>query len=131
MTGASTISDEIRDLALAAAEAAAAKKATDIRILDIAPLLAITDYFVLLSAGNERQLGTVVEEVVQSLKRHQDRRPLRQEGTKEAGWVVLDYGDIVVHAFTQATRELYDLERLWSDAAVVAFVDPVEARAGL
>jgi ribosome-associated protein len=79
---------------------------------------------VLASASNDRQLGTVVEEVERRLKQSLSRAPLRREGTKDTGWMVLDYGDIVVHAFTQEQRSFYDLERLWSDAPQVPVPDP-------
>lgn len=109
-----------RQLALAAANAAADKKASDIRIIDIGDLLGITDFFVLSSASNDRQLGTIVEEVE---RRCADlgRKPKRREGTKDTGWMLLDYGDVVIHAFTTEQREYYGLERLWSDAPVVPF----------
>ncbi|MEX0658276.1 MAG: ribosome silencing factor [Egibacteraceae bacterium] len=112
---------ESRELALAAASAAAGKQATNIRILDLGELLGITDFFVLVSAGNERQLGAVAEEVEGRLKRFHDRAPRRREGTKDTGWLLLDYGDVVVHAFTTEQRTYYDLERLWSDAPTVPF----------
>jgi ribosome-associated protein len=70
---------------------------------------------VLCSASNERQLDTVVEEIAMRLKRD-GRAPRRREGEKETGWMLLDYGDIVVHAFTEEQRLYYGLERLWSDA---------------
>jgi len=111
-------------LALAAASAAADKKATDIRILDLGELLGITDFFVLASASNERQLGTVVEEVERRLKQGEHRAPRHREGTKDTGWMVLDYGEIVVHAFTETQRAFYDLERLWSDAPQLSMLDP-------
>jgi ribosome-associated protein len=78
---------------------------------------------VLVSASNERQLGTVVEEVERQLVQRWSRRPLRREGERDTGWIVLDYGDIVVHAFTQEQRRYYDLERLWSDAPILAWDD--------
>ena len=87
-------------MALTAASAAADKKATDIRILDLGELLGITDYFVLVSASNDRQLKTVVDEV-QRKAAEQGRKPRRREGTTDTGWMLLDYGDIVVHAFTE------------------------------
>ncbi len=93
----------------------------------MADLLAITDYFVLLSARNDRQLGTVVEAIESGLK-ERSRSPRRREGTKETGWMLLDYGDIVVHAFTLDQRRYYDLERLWSDAPVIG-LDSVSADA--
>lgn len=98
-----------------AAAAAAAKLAQDVVILDVGELLGITDHFVLASARSDRQLGTVVDEVESRLRAHA-RRPRRREGTKDSGWVLLDYGDVVVHVFTTETREYYDLERLWADA---------------
>lgn len=76
----------------------------------------------LVSASNERQLDTVVDEVHRQLK-ERDRKPHRREGTKETGWVLLDYGDVVVHAFTAEQREHYGLERLWSDAPTVEFTE--------
>ena len=115
-----------RALALAAATAAADKKAADLRILDLGELLGITDFFVLMSASNERQLGTVVEEVERRLKQSLGRSP-RREGTKDTGWMVLDYGDIVVHAFTQEQRAFYNLERLWSDAPQLPVPDPARS----
>lgn len=115
-----------RALALAAASAAADKKAQDITILDLGDLLGITDYFVIVSAANERQLGTVASEVERSLKAG-GRAPERREGAKETGWILLDYGDVVVHAFTGEQREFYRLERLWSDAPRVAFELAVSA----
>lgn len=108
-------------MALAAASAAADKQATAIRILDLGELLGITDFFVLLSAGNERHLGAVADEIEHQLKRGNQRAPRRREGTKDTGWLLLDYGDVVVHAFTAEQRSYYDLERLWSDAPTVPF----------
>jgi ribosome-associated protein len=87
--------------------------------MDLGELLGITDYFVLASATNDRQLRTIVEEVERQAKETLSRGPRRREGTKETGWILLDYGDVVVHAFTQEQRSYYDLERLWSDAPLV------------
>jgi ribosome-associated protein len=109
-----------RALALLAAAAAADKKAGDIRILDIGDLLGITDFFVLVSAGNDRQLGTVADEIERKTA-ETGRKPRRREGTKDTGWMLLDYGDVVVHAFTTEQRAYYGLERLWSDAPIVPF----------
>jgi ribosome-associated protein len=83
---------------------------------------------VLVSAGNERQLSTVVDEV-QRKTADQGRKPRRREGTRETGWMLLDYGDVIVHAFTAEQREYYGLERLWRDAPVVEFTDPAAAAA--
>ncbi len=113
-------------MALVAAEAAADKKATDIRILDLGELLGITDFFVLVSTSNERQLRTVVDEVERKTAAG-GRKPRRREGTAETGWMLLDYGEVVVHAFTEQQREYYALERLWRDAPVVPFDDQAPA----
>lgn len=121
--------DDIREQVVRAAEAASAKKATDILILEVGPLVGITDFFLLLSAANDRLLGRVVEEVEAVLRTEHTRKPIGREGTKESGWIVLDFGDYVVHAFTDAQRQYYELERLWRDAEVVPFVDPLEPAA--
>ena len=126
MTPHGASQDEIRAQVLRAAEAASAKKASDLLILEVGPLVGITDYFLLLSASNERLLGTVVDEVEAALRMAHGRKPIGREGAKESGWIVLDYGDYVVHAFTAAQREFYSLERLWRDAVTVPFVDPLE-----
>jgi ribosome-associated protein len=82
-------------------------------------LLGITDYFVLCSASNERQLGTIAEEIERQLVQRLARSPLHREGKPDTGWMVLDYGEMVVHAFTQEQRDYYDLERLWRDAPLL------------
>ena len=84
-------------------------------VLDVGDLMGITDFFVIVSTSNPRQLDTVLDEVERVLKAD-DRRPLRREGTAADGWAVLDYGDVVVHVFTELQRAYYDLERLWTDA---------------
>jgi ribosome-associated protein len=91
-------------------------------ILDLGTLLGITDFFVICSAGNERQLQTVVEEVLGRMKAG-GRAPRRREGAKETGWMLVDYGDVVLHAFTEDQRQFYALERLWSDAPQLEFED--------
>ena len=87
----------------------------DVVILDVGELMGITEFFVIVSTSNPRQLDTVLDEVHRVLKAD-DRAPLRREGTAADGWAVLDYGDVVVHVFTELQRAYYDLERLWSDA---------------
>ena len=74
----------------------------------------------LVSASNERQLGTVVDEI-QRQAAAEGRKPRRREGTKDTGWMLLDYGEVIVHVFTVEQREYYALERLWRDAPVVPF----------
>ena len=84
-------------------------------MLDVSSLLVITDLFVIASGTSRRHVMTLVEEVEEQLKTI-DRRPLRREGFEDGQWVLLDYGDVVVHCFDPETRDYYDLERLWLDA---------------
>lgn len=106
------------------------KKATDVRVLELGELLGITDFFVIASAGNERQLATVVDEIERRLKVDLGRAPRRREGTKDTGWMLLDYGEIVVHVFSVEQRDYYGLERLWSDAPTIVVGDRAEVAVG-
>jgi ribosome-associated protein len=89
-------------------------------ILEVAPLLGITDFFVIASGNTERQVGTIVEEVETQL-RGAALKPYRREGERERRWVLLDYLDFVVHIFHREDREFYELERLWKDAVRIDF----------
>lgn len=89
-------------------------------ILEVAPLIAITDYFIICSGNSERQVATIVEEIEKRL-RDQGVKPYRREGLQEKRWVLLDYLDFVIHVFRKEEREFYELERLWRDAERVAF----------
>lgn len=102
------------DLAMTAAAAADDVKATDLVLIEVADILALTDVFMLATAASDRQLRATGDRIEDRL-RDQDRRPLRREGSAEAGWMLLDYGDVVCHLFAGEMRELYGLERLWSD----------------
>jgi ribosome-associated protein len=110
------------DLALACAQAAADKLASDVLILDVSDRLALTDCFVLASAPNERQVASVVDEVERSL-REKGVKPVRREGESERRWVLLDFADVVVHVMHSEEREFYALERLWKDCPEVPFTD--------
>lgn len=110
------MTNDSRATAVAAANAASAKQADGIVILDVRDLIVITDYFVIASASSERQVRTIVEEVERSLRDRHGRKPVRREGEDGWEWVLLDYVDAVVHIFTDEQREYYDLERLWRDA---------------
>jgi ribosome-associated protein len=110
--------DEAIALAIAAAEAAADKLATDIVLLDVSAQLVITDVFVLCSAANERQVKAIVDAVEERLMRA-GGKPLRREGEQESRWVLLDFGDIVVHVQLAEERIHYAIERLWKDCPVV------------
>ena len=107
------------NLALTAAEAASAKQAHDVVVLDVSEPLVISDYFVICSASNDRQVRAIAEEVERACQ-VAGARPLRREGERDARWILLDFIDFVVHVFLQEAREYYDLERLWRDAPVVA-----------
>jgi ribosome-associated protein len=117
-------SERALELALAAAQAAADKKAEDIVILDVADQLVITDAFVLASAPNERQVLAIVDAIEESLLRLPERaKPARREGERAGRWVLLDYIDIVVHVQHTEERDFYSLDRLWKDCPRVPFVD--------
>jgi ribosome-associated protein len=117
-----TASDRATDLALAAAQAAADKLATDIVVLDVSEQLVITDAFIIASAPNERQVHSVVDAVEERL-RLLDAKPVRREGERAGRWVLLDYVDVVVHVQHAEERAFYALERLWKDCPVIPFVD--------
>jgi ribosome-associated protein len=113
--------------ALAAAGAAAAKHGTDIAVLEVGEIISIIECFVLVSATNTRQVRTIVDEVEAAMKAIDGSRPIGVEGLDDATWVLLDYGDVVVHVFLAETRSYYDLDRLWADAPRVPFDEPVAA----
>jgi ribosome-associated protein len=92
----------------------------------VSSLLVITDIFLIATGTSRRHVLSLADEVEEAL-RPLERKPLRREGTEDAKWLLLDYGDIVVHLFDAATRDYYDLERLWADAARL---DPVASNAG-
>jgi ribosome-associated protein len=104
-----------RRVAVAAA-AASAKKGEDIVALDVGDILSITDAFVIASGANTRQVRTIVEAIEKAMKEHASAPPTSVEGRDDATWVLLDYGDMVVHVFLDETRAYYELERLWTDA---------------
>ena len=116
-----------RDVAVAAARAASDKQADDIVILDVHELIVITDFFVICSAGTQRQVKTVIESIEDRVRERLGVRPVRREGEAGAGWWLLDYVDVVVHVFGTEERAYYDLERLWSDAPRVGWEDGSEA----
>ncbi|WP_261556681.1 ribosome silencing factor [Frankia tisae] len=125
-----TASPRAVELALAAAQAAADKLGHDLLILDVSERLAITDCFVLASAGNERQVKGIVDEVEEKL-RPLGAKPVRREGEREGHWVLLDFVDVVVHVQRDEERVFYSLERLWKDCPVIPFTDAtVGAAAG-
>jgi ribosome-associated protein len=119
-----------RAVAAKAARAASAKQAEDVVVLDVSTLIVITDYFVICSAGTQRQVKTVIEAVEEGV-RTIGAKPIRREGEAGAGWWLLDYVDVVVHVFGTEERDYYDLERLWRDAPRLHWQsEPEEATGG-
>jgi len=121
-----TATDHALDLVVAAARAASDKLASQIIAFDVSEQLAITDAFVLASAGNERQVGAIVDAVEEKL-RDLGAKPIRREGERDGRWVLLDYGDIVVHVQHEEERQFYALERLWRDCPTITLPDDVVA----
>jgi ribosome-associated protein len=116
------------DWVILAARAAASKQAIEPVILEVGVVLAITDHFLVTSAPNTRLVRTIAEEIEKQVVEAGGPRPARTEGLDDLRWVLLDYGDFVVHVFLDETRAYYELERLWADVPRVAWVEPAAAR---
>jgi len=112
-------------MAETAAHAAQEKLATNIAAIDVSDVLAITEVFVLASADNERQVGSIVDEVEDEMTK-QGFEPQRREGNRENRWVLLDYGNIVVHVQRNDQREFYGLDRLYHDCPALE-IEGIEA----
>ncbi|WP_366180051.1 ribosome silencing factor [Actinomyces timonensis] len=106
------------ELTIAAARAAAEKKAEEIIAIDVSERLALTDVFLVLSGGNDRQVRAIVDAVEEAMTRAGAKRRMR-EGVEEAHWVLLDYDEIMIHVQQAEDREYYALERLWKDCPVI------------
>ncbi|MEV6637117.1 ribosome silencing factor [Actinoplanes sp. NPDC051470] len=118
------VTERALELAMAAAQAAADKKAQDIVIIDVGDQLAITDAFVIASASNERQVAAIVDAVEEALLALPEKaKPVRREGERQGRWVLLDFIDIVVHIQHAEEREFYALDKLWKDCPSLEFVD--------
>jgi ribosome-associated protein len=120
-----TAPDQSLRLAKVAALAAEDKLAEHVVAIDVSDQLPLTDVFVIASAPTERQVGAIVDEVEDKL-REQGAKPIRREGEREGRWVLIDFGDIVVHVQHEEEREFYALERLWKDCPEVD-LDTVDA----
>lgn len=108
-------------VALAAARAADAKQGNDVIVLDVGDVLAIAEYFVIVSGSNRRLVRTLTDEVEEMVKLECDRSPRRMEGVGEQQWVLVDYGDVVVHVFLDEIRAFYEIERLYRDVPKIAW----------
>ena len=117
---------EARELAIAAAQAADAQHASDIIILHVGDVLGVTEYFVVASASNKRLVNSAVDGIEARLKIEPGRSPVRVEGFREQQWVLIDYGDVVVHVFLTETRDFYEIERLYSDVPKIPW-EPIPA----
>ncbi len=107
---------DVPEAALVAARAADAKLGQDTVVLAMGDLLGVTDAFVVTSGANTRQVRTIVEEVERQVKQSAGRSPRATEGLRDLTWVLMDYGDFLVHVFQDEARAYYDLERLWGNA---------------
>lgn len=123
-----TAPDQSLRLAKVAALAAEDKLAERVTAIDVSDQLPLTDVFVIASAPTERQVGAIVDEVEDKLREH-GAKPIRREGEREGRWVLIDFGDIVVHVQHDEEREFYALERLWKDCPEVD-LDTVDAGSG-
>jgi ribosome-associated protein len=119
---------EARRRATVAARAAAEKQGGEIVVLDVGDIISITEAFVIASANNTRQVRTIVEEIELALKIEDDVSPRAIEGLDDASWVLMDYGDVIVHVFLVDTRRFYDLDRLWADAPRLEWEPELQAR---
>ena len=104
-----------------AIQCAAEKKAVDMIALDLREIASFTEFFIIASGTNQRQVQAIADEINEQLKKQIQRRPVRIEGYNSAEWVLVDYGDFIVHIFNKEAREFYDLARLWRDARKVEF----------
>ena len=105
-----------REMAIVAARAADEKKATDIVIQNVGDLIGETDYFVIVTASNSRQVGAIIDEIEEKVAKNCGVKPISIEGRANLSWVLMDYGSVVVHVFLPETRDYYRLERLWGEA---------------
>lgn len=115
------------ELAKVAARAADDKKAEHTLVLFVGEVLQVTDYFVIASAGNRRLVKAVVDAVDDAVREQLGRSPLRAEGMAEQQWVLVDYGDVVVHIFAEEIRMYYEIERLYRDVPKVAWAIDADA----
>jgi ribosome-associated protein len=106
-------------LARIVVDLASDKKGENIVLMDMRPVSPIADYFVIISGTSDRQLKAIIDHVEQEIKEKYGVRPWRVEGVASNGWVLIDYGDVVVHVFLPERRAYYDLEGLWREAPVM------------
>ncbi len=116
---ATTAYADLDDEVKLAIESASEKKAFDISAIDLREIASFTEFFIICSGANQRQVQAISDEITEKLKEKLNSRVVRIEGYTAGEWILLDYGDFIVHIFEQKAREFYDLERLWRDAKKV------------
>ncbi len=121
------IDQEALDLACIAARVADAKQGNEILVLHVGEVLKLTEYFVVVGASNRRLVRALVDDIEAQLKEQAGRAPLRMEGVKEQQWVLIDYGDVVVHVFLSEIRDFYEIERLYTDVPKIDWAVPATA----
>lgn len=117
--------EELDDEIKLALHLASEKKAVDLVVLDLRKITSFTEFFVITSGTNQRQVQAIADEISEQLKKQMKFKAIRIEGYTTADWVLLDYGDFIVHIFNQKSREFYDLERLWRDAKRVKLPEEI------
>jgi ribosome-associated protein len=122
---AATKFEELDENLQLAIRCAAEKKAEKMVALDLRQVASFTEFFVICSAANRRQVQAIADEISEQVKKQLKQSPVRIEGYSAAEWVLLDYGDFVFHVFDKDARDFYDLERLWRDAAKVDIPDDI------
>jgi len=115
-------------MALLCTRAALDKKAVDLVVVDVAELTSIADYLVICSGRSDRQVQSIAQAIEDALQ-EAGTRPISVEGMRRGQWVLLDYGDVIVHVFYEPVREFYDLERLWEHASRVQLPEPLRTQA--
>lgn len=116
IVGEATSFEELDKEAKLALRCAGDKKAFDIIVLDLREIASFAEFFIIASGANARQAQAISDEIEEQLKKQLKARPVRIEGYRAAEWILLDYGDFIVHIFEKNAREFYDLARLWRDA---------------
>lgn len=119
VTESRTAFDELDEPVKLALHSASEKKAVNLVALDLRDIASFTEIFVIASGTNQRQVQAIADEITEQLKKQLNARPIRVEGYNTAEWILIDFGDFIVHIFEQKAREFYDLERLWRDAKKV------------
>jgi len=122
-----TVDTSALELARVIAGIADAEHGSNVLVLEVGDVLGVTEYFVIVSASNRRLVHTLVEEIEVQTRGQIGRSPLRSEGVRENQWVLVDYGDVVVHVFLAEIRDFYEIERLYTDVPKIDWSDAATA----